>query len=98
MHCLHLWLHYATSFVNTHHFTVILEVAASLEWFSAYCVKRQTVMHAKYTRQWSNNGARILVACPQYDCERQALTSLLVPIKNKHPVKKCYWTIDHTYQ
>lgn len=44
MHCLHLWLHYATSFVNTHHFTVILEVTAPLEWFSAYCVKRQTVL------------------------------------------------------
>lgn len=59
---------------------------------------RPTVMHAKYTRQWSNNGARILVACPQYDCERQALTSSLVPIRNRHSVRKCYWTIDHTYQ
>lgn len=36
MHRLHLWLKYATPFVNTHHLPVILEVAAPLVWVSAY--------------------------------------------------------------
>lgn len=42
--------------------------------------------------------ACILVTCPRYECEWQALISSLTPINRTRSDKKCYWAINRTYQ
>lgn len=82
MHRLHLWLKYATPFVNTRHLPGILEVAPPLVWISAYSIGgklgvslaqqvRQTMMPPKFLRQCST------CCLPQCNCEQHALTSVL---------------------